>query len=313
MDKNEEQIELQNSENNINQNDDNIENSNVETIEPVEDTGDNQVITAKGDINPRTNGDIIAKPMKKFASIFLSICIVIFTAFLVMLMITTNVYHSAMVVGTSMYPTINAISDGTDEKNDTAYYTLYKSAKVGDIVIVDYYDAGLSGDNKIDAIKRLIAKGGDTICYYGGKILRNGLPVDEWYLQNASNYLTNNGQNGAEWQNNGYLVSKNNFDKFCENLMLNISYYETTFIKECKNDAEYKNKHIKYDTALNTYVLTVPENYIFFLGDNRAGSSDCSYFGPVEEKYLLAKVDFILSYDNNVFAKIYQQFVHIFA
>lgn len=268
---------------------------------------------SKGKINPKNKGDIVKKPIARVLSILASVWIVVLTAFLIMLMITTKVYQSATVIGSSMYPTINAVADGSEDKNDIAYYTMYKSAKVNDIIIVDYYDAGVSGTRKVDAIKRLIATGGDTICYYGGTLLRNGKPIDDWYMQNAREYISKNGQDGQDWSNNGYQTSKTNFNNFCQNLLLDMCSYDTTFVQQCKNDAEFKNSHIRYDVALSTYVLTIPENYIFFLGDNRGGSTDCSYFGPLEQKYLLAKVDFILSYNNNVFAKLYQQFTHIFA
>lgn len=263
------------------------------------------------DINPRKDGNIIPNPMTKFASIFAGICIVLFTAFLTMLVIVTNLYSSATVVGTSMYPSINAI--GGEGKNDVAYYTRYKDAKINDIIIVDYGDA-IEGYSSIDAIKRLIAKGGDTICYYGGTILRNGKPVDDWYIKQNYEYLAKKSQSEADnWKENGYQTSKNNFNYFCQRILLGEQIYQTAFTKKCAEDDDFKNQHIRYDLSLGTYVLTVPENSIFFLGDNRAGSTDCSCFGPLEEKYLLAKVDFILHYDNNAIAKVFQQFKHIFA
>ena len=264
------------------------------------------------EINPRTNGNIIPNPMAKFTSIFAGICIVLFTAFLTMFVIVTNLYSSATVVGSSMYPSINALSDGN--KNDVAYYTRYKDAKINDIIIVDYGDA-IEGYSSIDAIKRLIAKSGDTICYYQGTILRNGKPVDDWYMKENYNYLAKNNQSEADnWKDTGYQTSKNNFNQLCKSILLqDPNIFKTAFTKKCAEDSTYRNEHIRFDLTLGTYVLTVPEDSIFFLGDNRGNSTDCSCFGPLEEKYLLAKVDFILHYDNNAIAKVFQQFKHIFA
>ena len=274
---------------------------------------DNNQVTQNENIEPvvesSQKNDEQKKPKKwaKFASITASVFIVIFTAFLVMLMITTNVYRSATVVGSSMYPTINAKADG----NDGAFYTLYKNANINDIIIVDYDSSGIASN--IDAIKRLIAKGGDTICFYGGKILKNNKPIDDWYIQSAINYMNQTGEDGTEWAENGYQQCKNEFVNFCTQVLNGFSSINTTFVQTCKSDEDFKEEHIRYDSALHTYVLTVPENYIFFLGDNRGGSTDCSDFGPLEEKYLLAKVDFVLKYNSNVLDKIFQQFIHVFA
>lgn len=221
---------------------------------------------------------------------------------------TVSIYYSAEVVGGSMWPTINAeqnISNNNSLKNEIAYYTNYKTPKKGDIIIVDYENAGLTN---VDAIKRLIAVGGDTICYYNGEILVNGKSINEPYLDKAYNYIKQK-QSKADadhWKEKGYEKSKSNFNNFCENT-LNGILTNTTFTKNYLVD--YKDC-IKYNDAINGYVLTIPENYVYFLGDNRGSSNDCSNFGPLEKKYMLVKVDYIVSYGTSIFSAIWQSLIN---
>lgn len=53
--------------------------------------------------------------------------------------------------------------------------------------------------------------------------------------------------------------------------------------------------------------LIVPKGYVFYLGDNRAVSADCSSYGPVKEENVIAKVDFIIKAGENAFASIIKQ------
>lgn len=58
-------------------------------------------------------------------------------------------------------------------------------------------------------------------------------------------------------------------------------------------------------------VMTIPEGYVFYLGDNRGGSYDCSCYGPVKESTIIAKVDFILKANQNDFVSIIKQIFKI--
>lgn len=53
--------------------------------------------------------------------------------------------------------------------------------------------------------------------------------------------------------------------------------------------------------------LIVPKGYVFYLGDNRGGSTDCSDYGPVKKSNIIAKVDFIIKAGENFFLSIINQ------
>lgn len=266
--------------------------------------------------SPRTNGEITERKqnilLTQVSTIFLAICLL----FCAMAYITNKTYYTAEVEGASMYPTINAYQKKT-KTNDIAYYTITKKPKKGDMIIVDYNAIG----SNIDAIKRLIAVGGDTICYYNNNILLNGTALKETYLQkdyellkNDSDALYHSGYASADdWKNTGYNTSKNNFESWCQKL-----YFGT--MAETEKTSEFFKKYntlyqnsIQYSETLQTYVLTIPEGFVYFLGDNRANSSDCSVFGPIEQKYMLAKVDFVASGTSTVYSNFWKEIKYLFA
>ena len=120
------------------------------------------------------------------------------------------------------------------------------------------------------------------------------------------------------WLNQGYNRSKNNFETWCETLLddslteqeKDIKLQNTTFFKNYSSD--YAGS-VTYSETLETYVLKVPDGFVYFLGDNRAQSSDCSIFGPLESKYVLAKVEFTAKGTSTVFYIFWQEIKHLFA
>ena len=239
----------------------------------------------------------------KLTSNILSVATIFCAIISLFVLSISSIYYSAEVVGLSMAPSINSSSyfEQENAKNEIAYYTTYKQAKKGDIVIVDYESANI---REVDAIKRLIAVGGDTICYYNGSILINGKQLTEKYIDDGYEKIkdTKGKFYADQWKQTGYEISKQNFENFCQNVIDGI-YKKTTF---AKNYQTTYDGYIQKSEVLDTYVLTVPEGYVFFLGDNRGGSIDSSTFGPIEEKYLLVKVDYIVPYGTNIFSAIWK-------
>lgn len=271
--------------------------------------------------NPRTNGELDERKqsilLKQITTILLAICLI----FCATVFVANKTFYTAEVEGASMYPTINSTKK-ISGVNDIAYYTIKKNAKRGDVIIVDYISTG----SDIDAIKRLIAVGGDTICYYNGHILLNGKSLTEQYLIDDYNLLKNNPDllydsgfiSADDWKNSGYTKSKDNFEHWCK-ILLDDSLTEAQKDEKLANTKFFKNyassysNSVYYSDVLETYVLKVPEGFVFFLGDNRANSSDCSVFGPLESKYVLAKVDFTVKATSTVYFKFWQEIKHLFS
>lgn len=96
-------------------------------------------------------------------------------------------------------------------------------------------------------------------------------------------------------------------------ILLNGELLEEDYVNETNRSSLYDNF---YDTdgLINTQPelfedkkLIVPKDHIFYLGDNRGESADCSSYGPVHKKYLIAKVDFIIKSGDNKLKSIIKQ------
>ena len=261
--------------------------------------------------NPKTNYNIEendwTKCLTKFANFMLVLCFIITSVVIYFF----STYQFAQIDGDSMFPTLNGSFRNT-KISDIAYYTSFKPTNKGDIVIVDYFSSGIEDSNNYEAIKRIIATGGDTIYYYAGNIFVNDKKLDEPYIENGYQFIKHNYslEEAENWKNNGYKKSKVNFENWCKQLYENQPTTEKTefFI----NYQTKYNSCITYDEVLKTYVLTLPKNFVYFLGDNRGLSKDSSLVGPVEEKYITAKVDFIVENNRDIFTHLWVKFVELF-
>lgn len=251
--------------------------------------------------SPSKNGNLYEKPTTKLANNVISVILWLCIILGLLVVAITSTFYVAEVKYQSMYPTINF-----NKENDIVYYTTIATPKKGDIVIVDLeHGAGMIDT---DAIKRLIATGGDTICFYNQSVLINGKAINEPYLEDAYKKIQDYaGTAEADaWKNNGFAKCKEEFETWCENVLMGYTPYNTNFSKNYfQNYVDY----IKYDQTLETYVLRLPEDYVFFLGDNRGNSTDCSEFGPIEKKYMLVKVDFISPYYRNIISQLWIEFL----
>lgn len=109
-------------------------------------------------------------------------------------------------------------------------------------------------------IKRLIAISGDRV-----NIIKNELEEVEVYVNN-------------ELLIEDYVVYKHG---------LETTYNNFENLKEIKPEL-FENQE-----------LVVPQNYVFYLGDNRGQSQDCSVYGPVSEEKVIGKVNIIVPYGKN--------------
>lgn len=203
------------------------------------------------------------KVAKNFYDLFLLVCILIclFSA------IFNILFFPAEVIGLSMYPTINQDYKNDHTKTDLVYASKFFGYNKGDIVIVDLETI------EDDAIKRLIALGGDMLGF--GSLesttestiyLNNKILVEE-YLQGNSNTEC-------------------------------VNRFKSLIKKALSNGGTGTGFTVVEDN--NMYQMKLDDNYCVFLGDNRAVSQDCSSLGPQKISSIHARVFIIVPYGYNL-------------
>ncbi len=208
----------------------------------------------------------------KLSKVFLFLCIILCGFSLIF-----NVTYSVVTVeGASMYPLLNEKNgpNGTETvlKNDRVVLNYIKTINKGDIIVVKHFD-GQDSYNYV--IKRLIATGGDTV-----EVKENGdVYVNDKLL--VEDYVASSQENKLKF-----------YQRFCE-------------LKNVTNP--YAENGQKWAECFDGNKLTIPKDCVFYLGDNRYISRDCSCYGPVKEEYVVSKVDFILHNGESVIGEILKQ------
>ena len=144
---------------------------------------------------------------------------------------------------------------------------IFSSPERGDVVVFK-----TPADNRTDYIKRLI-----------------GLPGDRIQFLDSNLFLNNNEIFKSR-------ISKNDII-FCGNRKIEVF----TFEEKLPNNKVHKTVYLKNLSFQNSDVFEVPENYYFFLGDNRDCSKDSRFLsevGYVHENNLVGKAQ-ILFFSSN--------------
>ena len=137
-----------------------------------------------------------------------------------------------------------------------------KEPKRGDVIVFK-----TPADNRTDYIKRLI-----------------GLPGDRIQFIDKNLYLNNSEVLKSKISNNDKI--------YCGNQQIEVF----TFEENLSSNKTYKTVYLKNFSYQNSDVFIVPEDYYFFLGDNRDCSKDSRYLssvGYVHKDNLVGKAQFI--------------------
>lgn len=205
------------------------------------------------------------------------------------------IYICTPVDGPSMQPTINAQCEYVGSKEisgnntDSVYINRFATPTYGDIIVVNK-----PTERGEYVIKRLIAKGGDKVAIE---------PIGSDYKV----LLIKGDSNIIEELQEDYLSDDISLQKCYDSFKL----YRTGGVNKGELVEEHGDKFevINYK-GNDCYFLKIEEDEIFYLGDNRANSNDCSNYGAYKKSKCVGRVDIIAKESKNNFSYIFLYFWH---
>lgn len=219
------------------------------------------------------------KKLPKWITIPFNVFFVLIMIVSITVAIFSCLFLRTPVIGPSMQPTINSAWSDTNDIEDYVLINRTSKGERGDIIVVEKVDP-VTGSKYI--IKRLIAIGGDKICI---KKIDDppALPTYEIWLWKV-------GEDSAQ----------NTNDAFCGDMASTFNSFNAL-----KTNDNTKSDFINIE---GEDFLVIPNDKIFYLGDNRAHSEDCSNYGPVLEEKIVGRVDLIIPHDEKVFNACFNYF-----
>ena len=190
-------------------------------------------------------------------------------------------YYFLTVTGRSMQPTLNIDIIYQSDAQDCVIVDKYAEIDYGDIIIIKN-PANINSDNTI--IKRLLAKEGDkfSIIKIDGlyHLLRIKKGFNDVEVLDESSYI----KGYVDWS-----IGKRPYIDYDQNVVYEAEFYENYIDKSGRYFSSDRVSEVVYDNKI-IYFYQIEKNEIFYLGDNRANSSDARYYGPVTTDIVLGKV-----------------------
>ena len=247
-------------------------------------------------INTEDNNDLLQekifvekKPkqqINKYYPYIITIFVIFSIYFLFFIFFGYIVLTPISVSGPSMQPTLNASAKGVqyDVNTDIVYIYRTQNVKKQDIIVFDPHSLSLSKDiiNSLDEnsyfIKRVIATAGDTIQFKA-----NPDSYGNTYTMAFDLYIN------GEYQKEDYASE----------ILMSVGYPTRSITSSSIPNIEIYNK------LINEEIITVPDDCIFVMGDNRLHSTDSRKFGFVSVKSILGVVKIHVPYGTNMIYSIY--------
>lgn len=198
-----------------------------------------------------------------------------------------NNYYIMTITGRSMQPTLNADIESQSQAQDMAIVDKDGEIDYGDIIIIKQPN---NPNSDTTIIKRVLAFEGDKISlvkvrdennnfYY--HVLRIKAGTDEIEVLNED-YILYKDNGVPDWEDkNAVAVS---------NVYYDIEFYQNYIFTGGRYYEKGQVETIYYN-GMPIQFYEVGKGDIFYLGDNRANSSDARYYGPVNlEEMVVGKV-----------------------
>ena len=212
-------------------------------------------------------------------------CLVILVVFYVLLFITNswfqNNYRYVTINGTSMQPTLNPnpVNINGNDVQDAVYIKLTsEDITYGDIIIIDKstYNYNTS------VIKRLLALDGDQISIAKVHVVQGDDNYTEYRFMRIKE-----GSSEIEIVYEDYIAGYGIWNSYVP-ILDNEVYYEPYFYRMFLEDSQTTTHYV--EGVGNVKFYTVMPGQIFYMGDNRTGSTDARWTGTDSQENVIGRV-----------------------
>lgn len=238
--------------------------------------------------------EYIDRKVKKFPKVVFTIFLIyflLFAAYISWYMYFRDTYLLSEVVGISMKDTLNPEIDNTEGSDDLVYINIKRNPKQFDIITIGGYRD--SNGKSVTLIKRAIALAGDLVTIKVGNDGYYHVYTYDEDLEKETQLPEDYVKDPYEWRTNHISHTYNGVAY--ENLFFNTFFSSTS---------KYADKPELKVEKNGTLFFRVPEYEIFFLGDNRAHSSDARERGTAKIANVQGVVDMILPNANKPGANV---------